>query len=86
MMILGSVAGDFALSFGARGGVFLAGGLTQGMTEFFGTPLFRARFESKGRLSPFLQAIPTKLVTRVNAAFLGLAHVAMKFLAAELAT
>lgn len=83
VMILGAVAGDFALSFGARGGVFFAGGLTQGMTDFLGAPAFRARFEDKGRFVSYLRAIPTKLIIRANAAHLGLARVAAKFLRAE---
>jgi len=36
--------------------------------------LFRARFEGKGRLKPYMQAIPTHLVLNTNAALLGLAN------------
>ncbi len=83
VMILGAVAGDFALSFGARSGVYFAGGLTQGMTDFLRAPAFRTRFEDKGRFVSYLQAIPTKLIMRKNAAHLGLARVAAKSLRAE---
>lgn len=55
---LGSVAGDLALTLGARGGVFIGGGIVPRLGAWFDTSPFRARFEAKGRFQPYLAAIP----------------------------
>jgi glucokinase len=72
--ILGSVAGDLALSFGARGGVFVSGGLAPRLADQLATSAFRARFEDKGRLSPFVASIPTSLVLHPYPAIVGAAR------------
>jgi glucokinase len=72
--ILGSVAGDLALSFGARGGVFVSGGIAPRMAERLAGGPFRARFEDKGRLSEFVKEIPTALVLHPYPALLGAAR------------
>jgi glucokinase len=72
--ILGGVAGDLALSFGARGGVFISGGIAPRMVERLGNGQFRSRFEDKGRLSPFVKDIPTALVLHPYPALLGAAR------------
>jgi glucokinase len=72
--IFGSVAGDLALAHGARGGVYLAGGIAPRIEGFLAQSAFRARFEDKGRLSPFVAAIPTKLILNPDAALLGAAR------------
>ena len=69
---LGSVAGSAALTFGARGGVLIAGGIAPRIIEPLRRSSFRERFESKGRLRGYLAHIPTKVVTRRDPAFLGL--------------
>jgi glucokinase len=69
--ILGSVAGDLALSFGARGGVFVSGGIAPRMADRLAAGGFRARFEDKGRLTPYLQQIPTSLVLHPYPALIG---------------
>jgi len=69
--ILGSVAGDLALSFGARGGVFVSGGLAPRIADRLAVSQFRARFEDKGRLSPFVAQIPTSLVLHPYPAIVG---------------
>jgi glucokinase len=80
--LMGSVAGDVALCFGARGGVFLAGGVAAMlMTEPFDTS-FRERFEDKGRFRTYLADIPTQLICDTNVALLGAAR-AMGTLAAD---
>lgn len=75
-LLLGTFAGDVALSYGAQGGVFLGGGILPRFPSFLAASGFRARFEDKGRFHDYLAAIPTWLITRPNAAFLGLAAVA----------
>lgn len=55
---LGSVAGNLALTLGARGGIYLGGGIVPRLGAFLETSSFRARFEGKGRFASFLAAIP----------------------------
>jgi glucokinase len=74
--VFGAVAGAIALAHGARGGVYIAGGIAQKIHLFLAQSEFRARFESKGRLSSFVQAIPTQLILNADAALLGAAHAA----------
>jgi glucokinase len=71
--MLGNVAGDLALTLGARGGVYVAGGIVPRLGEYFVQSPFRARFEAKGRFASYLAAIPTYVVTYPLAAFVGCA-------------
>jgi glucokinase len=71
--MLGTVAGNLALTYGARGGVYIAGGIVPRLGATFAQSSFRARFEAKGRFQPYLAAIPTYVVTHPLPAFLGLA-------------
>lgn len=75
---LGSVAGNSALTLGARGGVFIAGGIAPRFIDFLKQSAFRARFEAKGRLKPYLAEIPTWVVMHPYPAFVGLARLARK--------
>ncbi|MEI7786219.1 MAG: glucokinase [Betaproteobacteria bacterium] len=59
---LGSVAGNLALTLGARGGIYIGGGIVPRFKERFAQSSFRARFEAKGRYSSYLQDIPTWLI------------------------
>jgi glucokinase len=72
--ILGSVAGDLALTYGARGGVFISGGLAPRMADRLETGDFRRRFEAKGRMSGFMAQIPTTLIQHPYAALVGAAR------------
>jgi len=74
--IFGAVAGDIALAHGARGGVLIAGGIAGKIESFLTQGLFRARFEAKGRLSSFVQSIPTRLIVNSHVALLGAARAA----------
>lgn len=69
--ILGGAAGDIALTFGARGGVFITGGIAPRMVERLEAGGFRRRFEDKGRLSDYVKAIPTTLIVHPYAALVG---------------
>jgi glucokinase len=73
---LGSVAGNAALTLGARGGVFIAGGIVPRFIDFLKQSAFRERFEAKGRLVPYLAGIPTWVVVHPYPAFVGLARLA----------
>lgn len=70
--MLGSVAGNLALTVGARGGVFIAGGIVPRMLEPLELSRFRESFEAKGRYRFYLEAIPTYVITEPYPAFLGL--------------
>jgi glucokinase len=72
--IFGAVAGDLALAHGARGGVYIAGGISQKIEGFLRQSDFRRRFEDKGRLSPFVAAVPTRLIVNPDVAMLGAAR------------
>ena len=71
--MLGTAAGNLALSLGAKGGVFVAGGILPRMAEAFRLSAFRSRFEAHGRFQPYLAAIPTSLIVHPLPAFVGLA-------------
>jgi glucokinase len=71
--ILGGAAGNLALTLGARGGVYIAGGIVPKLGEAFVRSRFRERFVAKGRMSVFLEPIPTYVITHELPAFLGLA-------------
>jgi glucokinase len=71
--MLGTVAGNLALTLGARGGVYIAGGIVPKLGGTFAASAFRERFEAKGRLRPYVARIPTYVVTHPFPAFLGLA-------------
>lgn len=72
--LLGSAAGDLALTIGARGGVFVAGGVCARLGSLFDREAFRHRFADKGRMRHFLEPIPTWLVLRTDTGLLGAAH------------
>ena len=71
--MLGTVAGNLALTLGARGGVYLAGGILPRMRDAFAQSSFRRRFEDKGRFRDYLAPIPAWLVVHPQPAFAGLA-------------
>lgn len=71
--MLGTVAGNLALTLGAQGGVYLAGGIVPRLGGRFAKSAFRERFEDKGRLRAYLAAIPTYVVIHPLPAFLGCA-------------
>ncbi len=72
-MILGATAGDIALVMGARGGVYITGGVAQKLAGWIAKGGFRARFEDKGRFAGYMRAIPTFLITEPYAALIGAA-------------
>jgi glucokinase len=71
--MLGTIAGNLALTLGARGGVYIAGGIVPRLGAAFGQSAFRARFEAKGRFRDYLAAVPTYVITRPHPALLGAA-------------
>lgn len=71
--MLGTAAGNLALTLGARGGVYIGGGIVPRLPDFFAASPFRTRFEHHGRFTAFLRPIPCYLITSSDAALRGAA-------------
>ncbi|WP_448207726.1 glucokinase [Azospirillum sp. sgz302134] len=76
--MLGTAAGNLALTLGARGGVYIAGGIVPKLGSLFTHSRFRKRFMEKGRMRDYLAPIPTYVITHELPAFLGLAEAAAR--------
>jgi glucokinase len=72
--MLGTVASNLAVTTGARGGVYIAGGIVPRLIDALAKSEFRARFEAKGRYRQYLAAIPTQVVMAPLPAFRGLKY------------
>lgn len=70
--MLGTVAGDLALTVGARGGLFIAGGIVPQLLEPIAKSEFRERFEAKDGYRDYMRGIPTQVITNRVPAFRGL--------------
>jgi glucokinase len=68
---LGTAAGNLALTLGARGGVYIGGGIVPKLGDFFQRSAFRQRFEEKGRFADYLAAIPTYVISARYPALIG---------------
>ena len=71
MGLLGSAAGDQALGSGARGGIFLAGGILPKLRQHLANSDFRQRFENKAPMAHYLRPIAVRLVLHDNPGLLG---------------
>jgi glucokinase len=71
--ILGTVSGDNVLTLGARGGVYLCGGILPRMIPFFKDSEFREAFEDKGRFNDYLSLIPVWLCVAEQPGLVGAA-------------
>ncbi|MDP3615780.1 MAG: glucokinase, partial [Rubrivivax sp.] len=65
---------NLALTLGARGGVYIGGGIVPRLGERFFASEFRQRFEAKGRFNGYLSDIPTLLITDTLVALGGAAQ------------
>lgn len=74
MGFLGNVAGNLAMTLGAKGGIYIAGGIPAKLGAYFFQSRFRTDFEAKGRYDAYLKPIPTYLITHPNIALVGLQH------------
>jgi glucokinase len=72
MGMLGTVAGDLAMTLCARGGVYLGGGIVPRLGEALRRSAFRHRFEQRGDFTFYLANIPTYAITARMPAFRGL--------------
>lgn len=71
--LLGTVAANLALTFGAFGGLYIGGGIIPRHAEKFAASGFRDRFEAKGRYGDYLGSIATYLVIAEHPTLTGLA-------------
>lgn len=72
--LLGTRAGDLALTHMATGGLFLIGGTARAVAPVLAPQGFAAAFTAKGPYTDILHAIPVTLVTDDNAALAGCAR------------
>jgi glucokinase len=60
--ILGQTAGDLALAAGARGGVYLAGGIPPRVLALLADGQFLTGFRDKGRFATWMETVPVRIV------------------------
>ncbi|MET3105363.1 glucokinase [Oxalobacteraceae bacterium GrIS 1.18] len=70
--ILGSMASNLAVVLGAKGGIYIGGGIVPRLGQFFDQSNFRQRFVQKGRFAEYLNHIPTYVITEAYPAFIGI--------------
>jgi glucokinase len=73
---LGGFCGDVALALGARGGVYLAGGVAQALAGALPRAGFLERFQDRTRMRAYLARIPVRLIRHTQPGLLGLAQMA----------
>jgi glucokinase len=71
IQILGAIAGDLVMTYGAWDGAYLAGGLVTALLPWLERETFRNRFESKGRIAGVMAAVPTIAVIHEQAGLFG---------------
>jgi glucokinase len=70
----GSYAGDLALTGGARGGVYLGGGVSLRLAAKLADGTFLRAFRHKGRLSSYVAEVPVQVLLRPDTGILGAAR------------
>lgn len=73
--LLGVVAGNLALTLGAKGGIYIGGGIIPKLGCYFESSPFRDRFESKGRFKDYLKDIPVFVIRSKHPALIGISQV-----------
>ncbi|MDX1507661.1 MAG: glucokinase, partial [Woeseiaceae bacterium] len=69
-------AGDFALTLGAKDGIFIAGGIAKRYPDKLANSRFRSGFESKGRHRSLMERVPTQLIVHEQPGLLGASYCA----------
>jgi glucokinase len=77
LKLLARFAGDVALVFGAVGGVYLHGGVTQKLSPLIDPAAFRAEFEAKAPHDRWLAGIASMYIADATPALLGCAALAL---------
>lgn len=68
---LGAVAGDKAVSTGARGGVVIGGGITPKLMSILSETDFEERYKNKGPMKGYVSDISIKVIVNDKAALVG---------------
>jgi len=71
--ILGTAAANLVVTIGARAGCYIGGGIVPRLGDYFARSPFRSRFETKGRFSTYVAAVPTYVILAQTPALRGLA-------------
>lgn len=71
LAILGNVAGDKALSFGAGGGVVIGGGITPALADLIPESDFLHNYHNKGIMTGYVKDIPVRMIVDRHAALSG---------------
>ena len=71
--LLGNTAANLALTLGARGGIYIGGGVVDHLGDYFAQSGFRAAFEAKGRFESYMKRIPTYVIRAHQPALIGCA-------------
>ena len=79
--MLGTIAGNLAITLGAQGGIYIGGGIVPRLGARFDRSGFRARFEHKGRFAAYQAQIPTFVITAEYPAFVGVSAILSEKLA-----
>jgi glucokinase len=69
--LLGSAAGNLALTVGARGGVYIGGGIVPPLAGYAATSPIRARFEDRGEASDYARDIPLYIILDEDPGLIG---------------
>lgn len=81
--MLGTVAGNLALTLGAQGGIYIGGGIVPRIVKRFEASGFRERFEAKGRFSEYVSRIPVFVLMDTFAAFKGVSAMMERYFQGE---
>jgi glucokinase len=71
--VLGTAAANLVITLGARSGCYIGGGIVPRLGNYFARSPFRLRFETKGRFSSYVAAVPTYIILAQTPALRGLA-------------
>ncbi|HVY08262.1 MAG TPA: glucokinase [Burkholderiales bacterium] len=71
--ILGTAAANLVVTIGARAGCYIGGGIVPRLGSYFQRSPFRRSFETKGRFSTYVAAVPTHVILAQTPALRGLA-------------
>jgi glucokinase len=71
--LLGNTAANLAVTLGARGGIYIGGGVIGRLGDYFAQSGFRAAFEAKGRFENYMKRIPTYVIRAEQPALIGCA-------------
>lgn len=71
--LAGAFAGNLALTYGAKGGIYISGGVIPRFSDFLIASEFNLQFRTKGVMSYYVEDIPVKLIVHPETAFVGAA-------------